>query len=232
VSSLADLRDFASHAREIIRDRLKAELDVDVTPPPPPPPPPPPEPEPPPPVQQATPKEIKAEPPPAPAQAAKVLTQEPDPNEPVDLTGEGFVTGNAESFAGGITANTGTSTRPVRETNATPLGVPGGTGKGTEPVPVQDLSRPAMPDRSVTWNDCGFTPEADLEGINEAIVMLAVTVGSDGRAKSVTVIKDPGYGFGRLARACALRKPFVVGLDRSGKPVGMTTPPFRVIFRR
>jgi outer membrane biosynthesis protein TonB len=74
------------------------EIDVMRDEPPPPPPPAPEEaakPEEPPPVVKATPRE----PPPAaaPAQAAKVLTQEPDPNEPVDLTGNTIVQGNADA---------------------------------------------------------------------------------------------------------------------------------------
>ncbi|HEY8943069.1 MAG TPA: energy transducer TonB, partial [Polyangiaceae bacterium] len=80
--------------------------------------------------------------------------------------------------------------------------------------------------------DCGFPAEADIEGINYAVVTLAVTVGSDGRAKSVTVVKDPGYGFGKLARTCAVRKPYITALDPYGKPLTRTTPPFNVRFER
>jgi protein TonB len=161
-----------------------------------------------------------------------LLAQEPNPDEPVDLTGEGFVTGNADRFAGGITAKSGTSKQAVRSAAATPTGVPGGTGTAPAPVvPAEDKSRPAAPDPSVSWKDCGFTPEADIEGINEARVGLAVTVGPDGRAKSVSVVKDPGYGFGALARNCAFRKSFQVGLDTAGTPVTKTAV-FTVKFTR
>ena len=78
----------------------------------PPPPPPPPEEK----TEPEAPKPLPAskapreqEPAPAPAQAGKILTQEPDPDAPVDLTGQGFVTGNAETYAGGVTASNGTS---------------------------------------------------------------------------------------------------------------------------
>ena len=68
-----------------------AAQEIDVMRDEPPPPPPPPEetakPEEPPPVVKAAPHEAPP-PAPAPAQAAKVLTQEPDPNEPVDLDGQ------------------------------------------------------------------------------------------------------------------------------------------------
>ena len=41
---------------------------------------------------------------------------------------QGFVTGNSETYAGGVTANNGTSTKAVRNLGAAPGGVPGGTG--------------------------------------------------------------------------------------------------------
>jgi hypothetical protein len=71
-----------------------------------------------------------------------------------------------------------------------------------------------------------------LEGVNVAIVTLTVTVTPDGRAKSVSVVKDPGYGFGKLARQCAFRKAFTPGLDSYGKAITQTTPPFNVRFTR
>ncbi|MFZ5890063.1 MAG: hypothetical protein ACOY0T_03265 [Myxococcota bacterium] len=234
-SSFGDMRDFASQVLRTVADRLKGEIDVDADKPPPPPPPPPPEPEPPqkeaPPPPRAAANEPPP-PPPAPAQAGKVLTQEPDPNEPVDLTGEGFVTGNADRFAGGVTHATGTATTAVRQVNAVPTGVPGGTGTAPAPPPppAEDRSRPALPDGS-SWN-CGFPAEADIDGIDNAVVMITVTVSPEGRAKNVTVLKDPGHGFGKLARDCAFRMPFAAGLDPTGKPTTKTTVPFPVRFRR
>lgn len=233
MSSLADLREFAKRAREVVNSRLGSEVDLDMTKPPPPPPPPPPEPEPPPEkVAAPRPANEPPPPPPAPAEAAKVMTQEPDPNEPVDFTNDGFVTGNAERYAGGITSKDGTSKQAVRSAAATPTGVPGGTGTApAPPPPAVDLSKPATHGGG-SWNDCGFPAEADIEGINEAVVSLVVTVSPEGRAKSVSVVKDPGFGFGRLARDCAFRKPFSPGLDSYGKPVIKTTAPIRVHFTR
>lgn len=228
-----ELNDFSSQVLDRVKERLRSEVDIDLEPPPPPPPPPPPiapEPEP---AEQRAPAPIN-EPPPAPAQAAKVLTAEPDPDEPVDLTDQGFVTGNADRFAGGITASTGTSPIAVRTASATPGGVPGGKGTqvGTRPPSGKDLSRSASPDTRTSWKDCGFPSEADIEGINLALVELVVRVGADGRAQSVTVLKDPGYGFGKLARACANRKTYVYGLNSQGKPITKTTEPFVVRFTR
>jgi protein TonB len=229
------MRDFANRVLTSVQDRLKGEIDVDAEKPPPPPPPPP-EPEPPPQKEAPPPPRAAANepppPPPAPAQAGKVLTQEPDPDEPVDLTGEGFVTGNADRFAGGVTHAQGTATSAVRSVNAVPSGVPGGTGTApAPPPPAEDKSRPATPDQSVRWN-CGFPAEADIDGIDNAVVTIMVTVSPEGRAKSVSVAKDPGHGFGKQARDCAFRMPFVAGLDPTGKPTTKTTAPFVVRFTR
>ena len=231
--SFYDMRSFATRVVETVKAKLRSEIDVDTTRPPPPPPPPPPEPEPEPP-KEAPPKAQANEPPPpppAPAEAAKVLTSEPDPDAPVDLTDQGFVTGTAERYAGGITASSGTSKTAVRDTNATPGGVPGGTGTAPAPVPTRDLSRAPMPKPQASWQ-CPFPPESDLEGINHAVVQLIVTVNPDGTAKSATVLKDPGYGFGQAARRCAFKWPYIPGLDSSGKPVAKTTGAFTVTFRR
>ena len=238
-STLGDVHAFAVLVRAQIRERLHQQIDID-TEPPPPPPPPPPEPEAPPEPEKApaTPPPAAAPPPPgtpppapAAAEAAKVLTTDPDPNEPVDLTGDGFVSGNGDRFAGGITAANGTSKSAVRDVRAKPEGV----GK-PPPGPVSsaagsNLSRPAMP-MGGGWNDCGFPAEADIEGIDNAVVSLTVTVGTDGRAKSVTILRDPGNGFGQATRACAFRKQFAPALDLAGNPVTTSTAPFTVHFVR
>ena len=83
-----------------------------------------------------------------------------------------------------------------------------------------------------SWNDCEFPAEADIEGIDSAVVQLTVVVGPNGRAKSVTVLKDPGFGFGQSARSCAFRKQFNAAFDRSGTAITMSTAPFTVRFTR
>jgi periplasmic protein TonB len=238
-STLGSIHAFAVLVRADVRDRMQAQVDVDLSEPPPPPPPPPepapePEPEPkaPPPPPAAAAPPTTAPPPPAAAEAGKVLTQEPDPNEPVDMTGDGFVSGSGDRFAGGVTAANGTATTAVRDLRAQPDGV----GKAPPPGPVAppsgpDLTRPAAP-LAGSWNDCEFPAEADIEGIDSAVVQLTVVVGPNGRAKSVTVLKDPGFGFGRSARTCAFRKQFNVALDRSGTAITMSTAPFTVRFTR
>lgn len=238
IASLPHLVEFTRTIRSDITERLRAEVDIDLKEPPPPPPPPPepepepePEKEPPPPPKEAPPDEPPP-PPPAAAEAGKVLTAEEDPNAPVDLTGDGFVTGTGESFAGGITAAKGTSKTAVRNVAAVATGTGTGTKPAPPPPPKQDLSKPAGVGGDRRWDDCGFPPEADLEGIDFMKVQLVVTVDRTGRAKTVTVLNDPGYGFGALARRCAMRKQFVPGQNARGEPIETTTPPFVIKFTR
>jgi protein TonB len=190
-----------------------------------PPPPPPAAPEPAKPEPAPPPRAIPHEPPPPPpAQAGKVLTQEPDPNEPVDLTGNTIVTGNAEEYAGGVTTSNGTSQVAVRAANA--AGAPGNTGNAqAPPAPAgPDLSRPPAVTGSSEWT-VPWPMEADTLQIDEALVSLQIGVRPDGSAAEVRVLGDPGNGFGRDARRYALNQHFQPALDHSGRPVAGT---FRV----
>ena len=98
---------------------------------------------------------------------------------------------------------------------------------------------PAGPDRtrgagllgSTEWNDCPFPQEADAEQIDEAQVTIQVHVKPDGRAEKVVVLSDPGHGFGREARMCAMRKSFQVALDREGHALpGVTRRDIRTVL--
>ena len=235
-STLGEAHAFAVLVRAEVMERLQAQIDIDLSEPPPPPPPPPeaetpPEPTPPPPVAAPVPHSDTPPPPPAAAEAGKVLTAEPDPNEPVDLTGDGFVQGTGDHFAGGVTASNGTSNTAVHDLRAKPEGV----GKAPPGPVVADgaanLTRPAAP-AGGSWNDCDFPPEADVEGIDSAVVQLTVTVSAEGKVKSVTVLHDPGNGFGQAVRSCAFRKHFSTALDRAGQPITSSTAPFTVRFTR
>lgn len=171
-------------------------------------------------------------PPPAPAQAAKVLTQEPDPNEPVDLTGNTIVQGNADAYAGGFTSANGTSANAVRIAAAPKGGVPGGTGPVVRPAPqgtVSDRSRSASVG-ATEWN-APFPPEADTAQIDDAYVMLQVDVRADGTPAAVRVLSDPGNGFGREARQYAMKQRYSPALDRDGNPIAAATR-VRVHFSR
>jgi protein TonB len=233
-ANLYDVENFSVAVAQYVKSNLQMQIDIDTTPPPPPPPQetPPPEPEPekapPPPPPRAA--NEPPPPPPAPAEAGKVLTADPDPDAPVDLTGDGFVTGNGE-FRGGMTSASGTAKTAVRDLKARPGGAP--TGTGTAPAPAkaaeEELSRPAAP-LGTSWNDCGFPAEAQLDGVELGIVTLAVTVNPDGRAKSVTILSDPGSGFGNHAKQCAMRRAFQPALDKSGHAIVSSTGPIRVRF--
>jgi outer membrane biosynthesis protein TonB len=197
------------------------EIDVMRDDPPPPPPAPAPEeteakPDPAPPAVK--PAAHEAPPPaPAPAQAAKVLAQEPDPNEPVDLTGNTIIQGNADSYAGGTTTANGTSARAVRSL-ASPDGVPGATGApAAKASSGPDRSRTATP-VNTDWN-APFPPEADTAQIDETYVTLQIDVRADGTPSAVTVLVDPGNGFGREARKYALTQRYNPAFDHDGNPI-------------
>jgi protein TonB len=48
----------------------------------------------------------------------------------------------------------------------------------------------------------------------------------------VKVVSDPGFGFGRAARVCALSRRYTPALDRTGSPTVSATPPIKVRFTR
>lgn len=232
------IHDYNAMIRAGIAEKLAQTYDIDKeeVPPPPPPKEEPKAEEPPPTKDEPKPEDPPKDTPPAPpaaAQAAAVLTQAPTPDEPVDLTGNTMVVGTSTAFAGGTTQANGTSTTAVRNANAVATGVPGGTG--TAPSPGNgtgpDKSRAAGLLGSTDW-DCPFPPEADAEQIDSAYVTLQVTVGADGKPSQVTIVQDPGHGFGREARRCAMRKTYNTALDRDGKALGGATKPFRVRFSR
>jgi protein TonB len=214
------LGNFADGVLGVLQRAHHAEFEIE-PPPPPPPVPTTPEPEPEVPKEAPPPRAVVAPTaPPAAAEAGKVLTADPDPDEPVDLTGQGFVQGTGDTFAGGVTTSDGTSHTAVRDiraagsaTAASVEGAPKGTGK--------DLSRKAAL-LSRSWDRCGFPAEADIEQINNATVTLVVTIDPTGRATNATVTRDPGYGFGALAKRCALREPWSPPLDKAGQPVTAT----------
>ena len=199
------------------------ELEVELIQPPPPEPEPEPEPEleapPPPPPPKAAPKVIKAPkpapappkeaPPPAAAESSKLLAAD----APVDF-GDTFVMGNAAQHAGGVSANDGTSKVAVHDKNAQANGVVGGTGK----KPVVDLTRAPALASGLNW-DCPFPVEADDAGIDSAVVGLRVVVAADGKVREAKAMADPGHGFAREARRCALSKRWAPGLNRTGQPI-------------
>lgn len=251
IRDLADVRNYVGEARAVMHDFLWATYEV-IPPPPPPkaqepekPKEPEPEPEPAPapapkPVAQPQTKaetkpETKEQPPPATAQAGKTLTAADDV---ADFSNDFSMVQGDGQYRGGTTSSKGTATDAVRDPNAKEGGTPGakGTGSAAPPPPPAstepDRSRIARP-RNTAWS-CShlFPAEADAEGIDNETVSIVVTVREDGSVKGVKLISDPGHGFGRAARTCALSQSFEAALDRTGKPIVGDTAPFRVRFTR
>jgi protein TonB len=229
---LAEMIAWNRGVRDAVQAKLAQTYDIDVAKPqelPPEPPKEEKEPEPPPQVAKEIPKEAL---PPAMAQAAKVLAADPDPNEVLDMR-DAIVQGTGETYAGGVTAATGSNKNAVYDTAARPNGVPGGTGTANVPLPPKkDLSRVASISGSTDWSDCPFPAEADADQIDQAFVTLQVKVRADGSADAATVVQDPGHGFGREARKCAMRKRYATALDVDGTAIAGQTRPFRVRFQR
>jgi protein TonB len=182
-----------------------------------------PEPEPPEPPHSALPRPAPVRPrdaatkrdarPPAAAQAGQVLAAA---NDVVDF-GETFVAGAAKSYAGGTTESGGTATHAAADARARAGGVEGGTGTKLGGY----LSRSPQLAGGAAW-DCPFPEEADAIGLDAALVTLRVGVDRQGSVARVDVVRDPGDGFGREARRCAMRKRWAPGLDRAGNPVTAT----------
>ncbi len=171
-----------------------------------------------------------------PAAAAAVLTA--PAAETADLTGATIVSGQARVAPGGVTAQDGTGTT---------VGGTGEAAKGpTTPVPAppqpvetkHKLKEPAAEDKSQPvsldgedWN-CAWPDEADEAQINQQSVTIRAVVRADGTAESVTILQDPGHGFGKAAQACAMRTKFHPALDKTGTPIRDKSPPIRLRFTR
>ena len=204
-----------------LHEEIGRERVVELSQPPPPPPPQVPPPTPPPrqPLARAPhlPRRADSRPPP-PAQAGRIIAQEEGSRAPLDLTGNTFVTGTAEAYAGGVTSPTGTNPNPVETRDVDPKAPPG------EP----DRSRRV----ALIEEGCHSWPsEAEAEPIDRQDVLLRIVVGADGAVASARVVGDPGHGFGAAAVECARRSRFAPELDPAGRPVQVEVP-FRWHFTR
>lgn len=104
------------------------------------------------------------------------------------------------------------------------------TGPAVPPLP-SNLLRPAGLRGPSSWT-CAFPPEADADAIDFAEVKLIVQVNAAGQATKVSILVDPGHGFGRAARTCALARQYSPALDASGNAIDGVTPVFTVRFAR
>jgi periplasmic protein TonB len=121
-----------------------------------------------------------------------------------------------------------------RSRNGVPGGIPGGVAGPSAPQRAPDPNDKSVPAKltgSSSWN-CPFPAEADAEGVDDAVVTLQVSVSAEGKASGATVLSDPGHGFGRAARQCALARTYSPARDADGKPTAGKTPPIRVKFSR
>jgi len=222
-----------SHAKtNVTPPKAPVVIEVDTAVPPPPPPAPVPEEKPAPepaPIaksEKAVSKE-SATPPPVAAQAGKVLAAASD-DGPAEFT---MVQGNG-IYAGGITSANGTGTSAVNAQPRVAAAVGpqtsgGGSGSGAPTGP--DRSKPARPVGS-DWDCSSMFPATAT--VDTATVVVVVRVRVDGGPEKITIVSDPGQGFGNAARACAMRQRYAAAEDHDGRSIAASTAPFRVRFTR
>jgi periplasmic protein TonB len=167
------------------------------------------------------------------AQAGQTVTAPESESKGDDRADFTMVQGEGTNYAGGTTAAQGTATNAVRGP-ASPTGTgtapPAPAAPAPRPTATADLSRGAMP-ASTDWNCSSLFP-SDPEAGNSATVVIVVTVRPDGTPRSVSVMNDPGRGFGSAARSCALGQRYTAAHDRDGNPTTASTPPITVRFMR
>lgn len=154
----------------------------------------------------------KSEPQPL-AAVAQTLTQE---REVLDLSNTVVVGGGASHGGGRIDTNA-KNAGFVRA-----LGMPAGADVGVAPGRGQAQPGRACSPRlagGASWS-CPFPREADVDDVNQATVALRVSVNANGSVRDVSVSSEPGYGFGRAAKRCALTKHWAPGLDTTGRVIG------------
>jgi periplasmic protein TonB len=156
----------------------------------------------------------------APAQAGQVVASVPDTSQPIDF-GEGFVVGGGTVYAGGTTTASGTAKQKVDG--------PVSPALTTQTPTAIDHSRSialADPD----WT-CPWPREADDTDIDEQVAVIKVEIDADGHCRKVSVVRDPGHGFGAQAARCAQEAAFLPALDVHGAATAGTAA-IRVRFVR
>ncbi|MCA9667144.1 MAG: TonB family protein [Myxococcales bacterium] len=227
--------DLAVRMHAFLRHRERAQTRIDLARKKPAPPPKPKAPTPPPkpaPSKQTAPSKAHARAPvrraaPARARAGRVVSAKPDPNAPVDFA-NAFVSGDADRYAGGVTAPEGKSKQAVR---GEPQPAATKPARSAAPRQRQPTLRRRVSLDDARWS-CPWPAEADAERIDATSVVMRVRVAADGRVERVKVVKDPGFGFGAAAKRCALRAHFRPALGPDGKAVRSWSPPIRVRFSR
>jgi TonB family protein len=81
-------------------------------------------------------------------------------------------------------------------------------------------SNPSRPKpRPTTFSKCPFPAAADKAGVDTAVATLRVKVDATGTVTDVTIVEDPGHGFGAAAKACTAKASFEPARDPSGNAV-------------
>jgi protein TonB len=254
---LSEMRKLAEGLRVGQRDFFETRLEIGVVPPPspaeapppaseeptalvPPPSPPkitnprlpeplpPPEPSPPPPKLAPLAQRAWSAAADAVAAAAKALTRDDGPAEDVTIA-----SGDSDQSISGLVAGAGRGTASTFNPHAVIGGKAGGTGSDTrkEAQVGPDRSRRAGVMGGFT-DQCDFPAQADLAGIDRAVVVVVARVRPDGTAEAVSVLSDPGHGFGEAARKCAMKMRWVPARDRAGKSLTQETLPTNIRFTR
>jgi protein TonB len=154
--------------------------------------------------------------PPEAAQAAAVLSRAEESEQPLDLT-DSMLTGTADSYAGGVTSARGAALHFSRGAGLADSPARVGSAKSAGTAAEPDRSRVPGVLGGLAWN-CPFPPAADTDGVDHAQVTIRVDVDASGHPTRVSILSDPGHGFGAAARSCALGKRWTPGADRWGRP--------------
>jgi len=161
----------------------------------------------------------------APAEAGQAVALDAPSDAPPEILDFTLVSGDGPSYVGRATAADATG-QVGRSMDQVARGGRGSGGAGGGP----DHSRSArLPARN--W-DCDWPAQADALGIHEQAVLLRVDLDARGRANGVTILDDPGHGFGTAARRCARQARYEPARDQSGRPVASRLGPIRVRFTR
>jgi len=172
----------------------------------------------------------------APAARAPLIVARPEQHdepraEPPFVSGDGDLPITGPVAAGPGADGGGPAAFAGPGSGSGPPGPPGPPAAAPPPPPPPSVDRSRAPAlaRGGQWS-CPWPEEA--EQIDDAAVTIRVVVDAAGHATRVDVEVDPGHGFAREARRCAMRETYLPGLDREGRPIAATSKQIRVRFSR
>jgi len=111
-------------------------------------------------------------------------------------------------------------------------GQPAATPSPPLPITLQANENAPLTWPSETERNCPFPEEALVAQVKRALVVIAVLVDRQGYPRRVAVIQDPGFGFARVAKECAMDRRYYPGVATGGETVRAWTPPLRLLFVR